>query len=326
MAKVALLYERVVYVATGSGIGPILGQILAARVPARLVWSTRDPRATYGDALVDEVEAAQPDALVWDTTRARQARPRRARAPGVPRLRRRGRLRRQQPADDPAPRARAGAARHPGLRADLGLLARRRADRPRGRLRGGLRRHPPRAAPSAAAHAATPAAALTQPGPPGPGVQLSGRSTPALPVRSRSSTTVPRSRSALRESPMSAPAAGCGLPTASARPSVTKSFVATVALQLVGEGKLSLSDSVERRLPGILPYGETVSLRQPARPTPAACRICRRRSPRSSSTGATSPARGPRASSSPPSPASSRTSRPGPRGTTPTRTTCSSGS
>ena len=68
MAKVALLYERVVYVVTGSGIGPCLGQILAARVPARLVWSTRDPRATYGDALVDEVQAAQPDAVIWDTT------------------------------------------------------------------------------------------------------------------------------------------------------------------------------------------------------------------------------------------------------------------
>jgi hypothetical protein len=68
MAKVALLYERVVYVVTGSGIGPALGQLLAARVPAKLVWSTRDPRATYGDALVDEVLAAQPDALIWDTT------------------------------------------------------------------------------------------------------------------------------------------------------------------------------------------------------------------------------------------------------------------
>jgi hypothetical protein len=68
MAKVSVLYERVVYVVTGSGIGPCLGQILAARVPARLVWSTRDPRATYGDALVDEVHAAQPHALIWDTT------------------------------------------------------------------------------------------------------------------------------------------------------------------------------------------------------------------------------------------------------------------
>ena len=69
MAKVAILYRRVVYVVTGSGIGPCLGQILADRVPARLVWSTRDPRLTYGDALVDEVEAAQPDAVIWDTTR-----------------------------------------------------------------------------------------------------------------------------------------------------------------------------------------------------------------------------------------------------------------
>jgi hypothetical protein len=44
--------------------------------------------------------------------------------------------------------------------------------------------------------------------------------------------------------------------------SITKSFVATVALQLVGKGKLSLSDTVERWLPGILPYGEHVTVRQ----------------------------------------------------------------
>jgi D-alanyl-D-alanine carboxypeptidase len=44
--------------------------------------------------------------------------------------------------------------------------------------------------------------------------------------------------------------------------SVTKSFVATVALQLVDEGRLSLSDTVESRLPGVLPYGDRVTLRQ----------------------------------------------------------------
>lgn len=70
LAKVEVLYERVLYVVTGSGIGPCLGQILSARVPARLVWSARSPRATYGDALVDEVESAQPDAVIWDTTQA----------------------------------------------------------------------------------------------------------------------------------------------------------------------------------------------------------------------------------------------------------------
>jgi hypothetical protein len=68
MARVALLHRRVVYVVTGSGIGPCLGQILAAEVPAQLVWSTRSPRATYGDALVDEVYSVQPHAIIWDTT------------------------------------------------------------------------------------------------------------------------------------------------------------------------------------------------------------------------------------------------------------------
>jgi D-alanyl-D-alanine carboxypeptidase len=44
--------------------------------------------------------------------------------------------------------------------------------------------------------------------------------------------------------------------------SLTKSLVATVVLQLVAEGRLSLQDSLHRRLPGILPYGEQVTLRQ----------------------------------------------------------------
>jgi hypothetical protein len=67
MAMAAQLYQRVIYVVTGSGIGPLLGQILANRIPGLLVWSTRAPRPTYGDALVDEVEAAQPEAVIWDT-------------------------------------------------------------------------------------------------------------------------------------------------------------------------------------------------------------------------------------------------------------------
>src|SRR3954451_21326794 len=44
--------------------------------------------------------------------------------------------------------------------------------------------------------------------------------------------------------------------------SVTKTFVATVILQLAGEGKLSLEDSVERWLPGEVPNGATITLRQ----------------------------------------------------------------
>jgi D-alanyl-D-alanine carboxypeptidase len=44
--------------------------------------------------------------------------------------------------------------------------------------------------------------------------------------------------------------------------SLTKSLVATVVLQLVAEGRLSLQDSLQRWLPGILPYGEQVTIRQ----------------------------------------------------------------
>ena len=44
--------------------------------------------------------------------------------------------------------------------------------------------------------------------------------------------------------------------------SLTKSYVATVVLQLVAEGKLHLSDSVEQWLPGLVPNGEHITLRQ----------------------------------------------------------------
>jgi hypothetical protein len=67
VANVRKLFTKVVIVATGSGIGPVLGHLLDTSVPSRLVWVTKNPRLTYGDAFVDEIEAAQPDALIWDT-------------------------------------------------------------------------------------------------------------------------------------------------------------------------------------------------------------------------------------------------------------------
>ena len=67
VANIETLFTRVVYVATGSGIGPVLPHLLAKRVPARLVWSTRSPRETYGDALLDEILQAEPGAIIWDT-------------------------------------------------------------------------------------------------------------------------------------------------------------------------------------------------------------------------------------------------------------------
>jgi D-alanyl-D-alanine carboxypeptidase len=44
--------------------------------------------------------------------------------------------------------------------------------------------------------------------------------------------------------------------------SVTKSFVATVALQLVAERRLGLDDAVERYLPGLVPGGAGITVRQ----------------------------------------------------------------
>jgi D-alanyl-D-alanine carboxypeptidase len=44
--------------------------------------------------------------------------------------------------------------------------------------------------------------------------------------------------------------------------SITKSFVSTVALQLVGEGRLSLDDTVEHWLPGVVPNGADITVRE----------------------------------------------------------------
>ena len=43
--------------------------------------------------------------------------------------------------------------------------------------------------------------------------------------------------------------------------SLTKTYVAAVVLQLVAEGKLRLSDSVERWLPGLVPNGNKITIR-----------------------------------------------------------------
>jgi D-alanyl-D-alanine carboxypeptidase len=44
--------------------------------------------------------------------------------------------------------------------------------------------------------------------------------------------------------------------------SITKSYVATVVLQLVAEHRLSLDDSVERWLPGVVPAGDAITVRE----------------------------------------------------------------
>lgn len=68
VANAKRLFHRVLYVATGSGVGPVLGHLLTDTQGARLVWVTKEPRSTYGDALVDEIEGAQPEAVIWNTS------------------------------------------------------------------------------------------------------------------------------------------------------------------------------------------------------------------------------------------------------------------
>ncbi len=63
----ARLFTKVVWVATGSGIAPCLPHLLNDDTPAQLVWVTRHPERTYGTELVDQIFAAQPDAVLWNS-------------------------------------------------------------------------------------------------------------------------------------------------------------------------------------------------------------------------------------------------------------------
>lgn len=67
VGNIEKLFKKVVWVATGSGIGPCLPHLLANKVPSTLVWSTRDPQKTYGQDLVSSILKVQPKALIWDT-------------------------------------------------------------------------------------------------------------------------------------------------------------------------------------------------------------------------------------------------------------------
>ncbi|KAF7365784.1 Nonribosomal peptide synthetase 12 [Mycena venus] len=67
--RIVPLFQRLVFVATGSGIGPCAPCILEQRVPIRLLWTSPNVRETFGDKLVDEIIGASPGAVVYDTRR-----------------------------------------------------------------------------------------------------------------------------------------------------------------------------------------------------------------------------------------------------------------
>ena len=65
--RITPLFRKVVLVATGSGIGPCLPVILAKRVPCRIFWSTPHPEQTFGQEIINNVLAADPNAVIHDT-------------------------------------------------------------------------------------------------------------------------------------------------------------------------------------------------------------------------------------------------------------------
>ncbi|KAF4957600.1 hypothetical protein FSARC_11239 [Fusarium sarcochroum] len=64
---IAPLFKKIVLVATGSGIGPCMPVIMERRVPCHVVWSTKNPLATYGQEILDTIIACDSQAIIWDT-------------------------------------------------------------------------------------------------------------------------------------------------------------------------------------------------------------------------------------------------------------------
>lgn len=67
--RIATLFNRVVVVATGSGIGPCLGHLQRPSCATQLIWSTRDPEKSFGKDMVNALRRSIPDAVIWDTNK-----------------------------------------------------------------------------------------------------------------------------------------------------------------------------------------------------------------------------------------------------------------
>ncbi|KAL8662792.1 MAG: hypothetical protein Q9202_004393 [Teloschistes flavicans] len=65
--RMAIVFRRIVLVATGSGIGPCLSMLVSHPMPCRLLWSTPNPEQTYGENIMEAVCKADPDAMIINT-------------------------------------------------------------------------------------------------------------------------------------------------------------------------------------------------------------------------------------------------------------------
>ncbi|KAM0304781.1 hypothetical protein ACHAPM_002894 [Fusarium culmorum] len=65
--RIATLFNRVVLIATGSGIGPVLGHIQNPSCPTQLIWSTKNPEETFGEEICQTISKSIPGAVIHDT-------------------------------------------------------------------------------------------------------------------------------------------------------------------------------------------------------------------------------------------------------------------
>jgi len=67
---IAPIFRKMVLVATGSGIGPVLSLLYARNLNARILWSTPDPTSTYQQGIVDQILLGDPHALIINTSKS----------------------------------------------------------------------------------------------------------------------------------------------------------------------------------------------------------------------------------------------------------------
>ena len=65
--RIATLFDRLVIIATGSGIGPLLGHIRRPTCETQLIWSAPRPRAMFGADVLDTIHRTLPNAVIHDT-------------------------------------------------------------------------------------------------------------------------------------------------------------------------------------------------------------------------------------------------------------------
>lgn len=64
------VFDRIIIVTTGSGIGPCLGFLGDPNRPLiKVIWQTRNPVKTYGQDVIDLVHKMGPDPIIFDTSR-----------------------------------------------------------------------------------------------------------------------------------------------------------------------------------------------------------------------------------------------------------------